>query len=1155
MKNIFYALIILIFYADINSERLSFINSNTTQIIVKQNKLFYITNDDNDNNLYIHDLNTFINKSVPIDNNTEVKNKILLSLNDENFIIFGYKNNENSFFYKIYNSNNNYEKFNEQGSFELYNYNSKINIIILNEKQYFLYILSGNNLYIYTFNSGIISLPPVSKSISTNNWNLNTIECDSLNNETILCVYSLINPSKSIYFYYAFEKLDGNQLIGNEIKSQYSQDGNTEAASITKYKFNNEQKFIMCFIYKSTINSISQNYQLYCQTLGQNNNNELVTENINTIDNRLNYILVQSNYINNIPIKILVYNYTIYILLEMVDLSNIKKVELYGCSLDLKLCIKYHNEITFDRHFTNVNILINSFHNLIFYERIIGSKTNIFYEDLSFNCTNFEKQFTSENKNNDMRLTDDIITESVRNKYLAFSLDSSTYLKIGDKRYFGSLEEATKLDGNKQIYLQYLSNSQITHNYYIIYNIDNTNEFNFYIHLSHFCYFKVINCQENCSLCHSEIVGNSESHQCKTCIPGYYKYNNGKNDKDYYNCYQEGDPNIPKNMYVNKSEEEFKYCNESCSECYYKDNCKSCNIGYYFKVDENSTNTIKDNRCFREAPDNYYLNITSNITFEEQIVRFVYKPCYNTCKTCLGDDNPINNNCLECRSDFIKYPFDDRKCTINKTNCSAYWKIENHTKNIECINNCSGYIIKNVSSNLNQQCVDNCNNFLNPYSEYYLLLSFECGGEKVCITFEECISRGLKYDNKNCYPDGNSCFYVPRTTIPVTTPIPPTEPPTEPPDIIENRVRFIKNFEIKKEYSEIKNNFEINQLQNYIKEFGREFNLGIYKNGLDFITFSKYKDFIITIYPLDTEDFVKEDLFNLKSLCYANFSKLFLNYKNEDDNYKILIGLIEYENDNLPINTVNYFFMLFNEKERNGQIITNLTIDNNIIDISYPLYNYEHENISAKYSTELINTIKELNDIDENFNFFEKDNSFYNDICYTQTFDKDIDITIKDRIKEYYIEISFCEKGCTFKYIYDKDKNPKSFCECKLKKILDVADSNYSFNTTIKERESVSNFKALSCYGEVFSSELSSNPSFWIYLIVIFIHLALFISIIFCSKQAIQKMLKSKKENLINIENNNTYINNNDNKSVNIVFHIIITIIILKKRINQEKIS
>ena len=62
--------------------------------------------------------------------------------------------------------------------------------------------------------------------------------------------------------------------------------------------------------------------------------------------------------------------------------------------------------------------------------------------------------------------------------------------------------------------------------------------------------------------------------------------------------------------------------------------------------------------------------------------------------------------------------------------------------------------------------------------------------------------------------------------------------------------------------------------------------------------------------------------------------------------------------------------MFFYEKERNGQIITNLTNDNNIIDKSFSLYNYEHENISTKYSTELISTIKELNDIDENFNFF-----------------------------------------------------------------------------------------------------------------------------------------------------------------------------------------
>ena len=149
MINIFYALIFLIFYANINSERLSSINSNTTPIIVKKNKLFYITNDENDNNLYIHDLNTFDNTQVSIHNDNEIKNKILLSLNEENLIIFGYKNDKKSFLYKIYNINDNFGNSIEPGNFGLITYNSHINVIILNEKQYFLYFISGNFLYIY----------------------------------------------------------------------------------------------------------------------------------------------------------------------------------------------------------------------------------------------------------------------------------------------------------------------------------------------------------------------------------------------------------------------------------------------------------------------------------------------------------------------------------------------------------------------------------------------------------------------------------------------------------------------------------------------------------------------------------------------------------------------------------------------------------------------------------------------------------------------------------------------------------------------------------------------------------------------------------------------------------------------------------------------
>ena len=189
----------MIFYSYINSERLSSINSNTTQIIVKQNKLIYITNDDDDNQLHIHDLNSFEDQSVSIDSETEIKNKMLLSLNEEHFILFGYKNNENSFLYKIYNISNSYEKSIKHGSFGLNNYNTKIKIIILNENQYFLYFIYFNYLNIYRLNSVNNSFLLFQKQISRSNLGLNTIECDSFNNETILCVYSLID-SENIYF-------------------------------------------------------------------------------------------------------------------------------------------------------------------------------------------------------------------------------------------------------------------------------------------------------------------------------------------------------------------------------------------------------------------------------------------------------------------------------------------------------------------------------------------------------------------------------------------------------------------------------------------------------------------------------------------------------------------------------------------------------------------------------------------------------------------------------------------------------------------------------------------------------------------------------------------------------------------------------------------
>ena len=1036
-----------------------------------------------------------------------------------------------------------------------------------------LYSIEVNNLYIYKLNLENDSVYIRSKQISkSSDESLNTAECDSFNGEYIICVYSLTktnnNQITDVKFKYFFNSLEDSQVSELEV----SNIENIRAVSVNKLYINDEKKFIMCFWHYISTGISSQ---LKCQIFSENNN-QLYNDEIKTIDEKTSYNVGASNYINNIPIKILIYEYTIYILVEMLNELNKKQLVLYSCSLDLGLPINFYNKNGFDTDFIGTDILIDSNKNIIIYENIEGekTKTTIHYIDLSINCINFEQQFTQ--RDSEKEILNNFNNQQLIGNYISFSLDKLTILKIDGQRNNGGLKEEKKIEINSKFILSYMSNLKMTHNYYIIYE-KNINEYNILnVPLSHFCYFKVINCYETCDECHYNILGNYENHQCKVCTTDHYKYNNGQNDEGFYNCYKVTDPHIQKNMYLDNNEE-FQYCNETCNECYDAHNCKSCNFGYYFKVDETFNNIITKNICYADTPKYHYLNITSNIQHNGETVKFVYKPCYSHCETCFGDGNDINNNCIDCRDDYIKYPFDERRCTINKDKCNTkYWKVNETTKNIECVDVCDGFVIKNDTKNLNQ-CVKDCHNFMNPYSEFLSLISFKCGGEKACITVDECKSRGLEYDIDECKPDGNSCFFVPRTTIPIIPPttiptiprttipiIPPTQGPTEGPRYVDDHVILIKTFIKNKNYSEVKSNFGKNQFDEYKKELETEFKISQYKQGLDFITFFKYKDFNITIYPLDVEQYVKDNLFDVNNLCYINFSSLFENYAIQDEKYnKILIALIEYKNKDYPISTVNYFFMLFNENTVEGEVINMNEIVNNLINISYPLYNFQHENISEKYSSNLISTIKELNTIDKNFNFFDQQNPYYNDICYTDNFQKDVDITIKDRIKEYYIEISFCENGCSFKYIYDKEKNPKSLCECELKGEMNINKNYYTFNTTEKERESVSNIKALTCFKEV-SKKLSSNPSFWIYLIIIFVNIALFISIIFCGKKAIENMLKTKKRrnqinlneevnNDINVENNNN--NNNNNNSDRNINNEEILNINKKKNKNKSNIS
>ena len=106
MKYIFYFLIHLQIFIFTKNDKLSNINSGTAQIVVHLNKLFFITNDNNDDELHIYDLTNSLDSEISI--SSIKKSKVLMSLNEEQFILVGYENDnyDSILHFKIYNSSN-----------------------------------------------------------------------------------------------------------------------------------------------------------------------------------------------------------------------------------------------------------------------------------------------------------------------------------------------------------------------------------------------------------------------------------------------------------------------------------------------------------------------------------------------------------------------------------------------------------------------------------------------------------------------------------------------------------------------------------------------------------------------------------------------------------------------------------------------------------------------------------------------------------------------------------------------------------------------------------------------------------------------------------------------------------------------------------------
>ena len=812
----------------------------------------------------------------------------------------------------------------------------------------FFLFFNNNNFYLYELNL-INGIRGGNKNLNLeNNFNINTMECDSFDGTNIFCVYSAVNYEYSsntftIKCYYSFEEIDQINFVKNELPNDIA------GVSLAKIGKNDKKQFITCYVQNGESPSI------FCQTFIQKEN-KIYIEKIFFIGQGYGMKITSAQFYEINPIMVKAYNYSIYILALMFKNQETYTL-LYISSLDFGLIMPKNTEAE-AQYKRKKDFLINDYYFVVI--KYNDDEIEIYIEELTIQCD--DKELFKLTGRNEYDISEYIIkdpkfnTPTDRSKtYVTFSLDTLTYLTVDNSRNMGELLNKIEiLFNNPIIKLIQNSNLRISENYYI-YHLDYSGE-NYRL-FSNFCFLKVVNCYESCEECNINIAGTTEAHQCKTCKDGYNILTIDENEDGYFNCYKQ-DVKI-KGYYLDSGI--YKECDKSCDKCINGNSCEICKEGYFFKEDKYNYNSGElSDICYNNIPDNYFLYNTNNLFDSDgNKINFVYKKCYERCLSCFGEGNKKNNKCIECNGEYINYPFDSTQCTEDANKCTYYWTFNNNNNNIECISSCSGsgYIVhENLYTNIHKpQCVENCQSIFNPYDmgNPKSLLSYRCDTQYYCITSEFCELKGLKNNGKTC-SRRQECFDMnDYTKIEDTTndtynfdeETLSTENTNDSPFIIINkiykRVKLIKFYEFENlNFSYFGQNFIKNQTEKYRIDLKKELNehKDEYLGGIDFITSTKYEDFNITIYPLQVEDYVYSNVFDTNNLCSVNFKDFFqnINYTVEQGSF-IMVGLIEHKNENIPLNTINYFFFIYNENYNNISLITNLNDYSLNIDVTYPL--------------------------------------------------------------------------------------------------------------------------------------------------------------------------------------------------------------------------
>ena len=273
-------------------------------------------------------------------------------------------------------------------------------------------------------------------------------------------------------------------------------------------------------------------------------------------------------------------------------------------------------------------------------------------------------------------------------------------------------------------------------------------------------------------------------------------------------------------------------------------------------------------------------------------------------------------------------------------------------------------------------------------------------------------------------------------------------------------------------------------------------------------------DFNIKISPIN------EDLYKNIS-TYINFYNCYnilidSNNVSESDILTVFQIEIYNQDEQILINNVEYA-VFKNNKER----LDLSKCKNELIEINYQL------------NTSLINMTKASYYADLGINIFNIEDDFFNDICYSYS-EYDSDIILKDRISDIYENYSLCENNCEMDKINFTDNTVS--CKCSIKNNISSEVEKPSLKQIIRDSFVDTNLAVIKCYNLVFSFKNKlKNIGFWIFSVLIIIHIPLFVYYFIFKISSIRIFIYSelnKYHYLYNVKNCTPKKNNNSNKRI-----------------------